>query len=500
VVGEEQAVSALSLGRVEAERDLYAALLELPAGPAESWLEGILRRLVTLTQAQRGYVEVYRLEGQREHRLAASVRCTLEEAEQIAAVTSRGIVASAIASGTTLHTPMAMLDDRFASNASVQGQRLEAVLCVPFGTAAPGVLYLEGQRSRGPFAPEDVAVVERVARYLGPVLSSLSFTRAQAEDPTLPFRSRLVLEGVVGASPALAAVLEQLVQVATATVTVLFLGETGTGKTALARALHASSKRASGPFVELNCAAIPDTLVEGELFGITQGSFTNARTMPGKVKAAEGGTLFLDEVAELPLATQAKLLQLLAEKRYYPVGSTRLEVARVRVLAATNVDLEAAVREGRFREDLYHRLSGSVIRVPSLTERRSDLGELIEALLDRCAADQEVARLQAAPSLRTAVEVRDWPGNIRELRNRLEGALLRAVAEGAVRIEARHLDPGAPPGASTSLQQAWSDFRRELLVRELEDTHWNVTEVARRLDVARQHVYNLIKTYGLKRG
>jgi Nif-specific regulatory protein len=360
-------------------------------------------------------------------------------------------------------------------------------------------VYLEGQRGHPAFSTEDVALTERVARYLGPVLSTLSLTRPTGEDPTLPFRARLTLDGVVGSSQALATVLEQLVQVAPANVTVLFLGETGTGKTALARALHASGKRAAGPFVELNCAAIPDTLVEGELFGTTAGIYTGARTTPGKVRAAEGGTLFLDEVADLSLPAQAKLLQLLAEKRYYALGSNRLEVARVRVLAATNADLERAVAAGEFRGDLYHRLSGAVIRVPSLAERRGDLAALVEELLDRAAVDHDVPRLGTAPSLRTAVEVRDWPGNIRELRNRLDHALLRANAEGASRIEARHLDTTAAPGAFTSLAQAWNDFRRELVVRELEATGWNVAEVARRLDLTRQHVYNLIKTYSLTR-
>jgi Nif-specific regulatory protein len=404
-----------------------------------------------------------------------------------------------MATGTTIHTPMAMLDERFGANQSVQGQKLEGVLCVPFAASAPGVLYLEGQRGRGLFAPEDVTLVERVARYLGPALASLALTPPPGEDPTRAYRARLKLEGVVGSSPALAAVLEQLTQVSMADITVLFLGATGTGKTALARALHASSKRANGPFVEVNCAAIPQDLAEAELFGTREGGFTGARNRPGKVRAADGGTLFLDEVGELPLPTQAALLQFLADKRFHAVGSAKLESASVRVVAATNVDLEAASAQKRFRSDLFHRLSAFVIRVPSIAERRSDLPALVEALIERAASEDQLPRLPVSPSFRTAVEVRDWPGNIRELKNRVDQALVRASFENASRLEARHLDPRAAPGAATSLEQAMHDFRREFVQRHLTEAGWNVAEVARRLDVTRQHVYNLINAHGLKR-
>jgi Nif-specific regulatory protein len=277
------------------------------------------------------------------------------------------------------------------------------------------------------------------------------------------------------------------------------LGESGTGKTQLARALHASSRRASGPFVEVNCAAIPDTLVEGELFGTKEGAFTGARLMPGKVHAAHGGTLFLDEVGELPLASQAKLLQVIAEKRFYAVGSTKLETANVRVVAATNANLAALAQEKKFRSDLFHRLSAFVIRVPSLAERKDDLPVLVDELLERIANDHQLPRLQPSMSFRTACEVRDWPGNVRELRNRLEQAVLRAVAEGVSQLEGRHLDPTAPAGLTMTFAQATTEFQRHLLQRELLATQWNVSEVARRLDITRQHVYNLIKAYGLRR-
>lgn len=489
----------MSTDRIEAERTLFSSLLDLPSERAEEWLKGVLGQLVELTQAQRGYVELYREEGRGERRLWASFQCTAEEEAAIAARTSRGIVASAVASGETVHTAMALLDERFSMNDSVQSQKLEAVLCVPFTTLTPGVLYLEGRRGRGPFSSENLRLVEKVARFLGPVLGSVTLGRRTEDDYTRAWRRKLKVESIVGRSQALGEVFEQLVQVAGVDVSVLFLGESGTGKTQLARALHASSRRAGGPFVEVNCAAIPETLVEGELFGTKEGAFTGAKLLPGKVQAAHGGTLFLDEVGELPLASQAKLLQVIAEKRYYAVGSNKLETANVRVVAATNADLQGLAHEKRFRSDLFHRLSAFVIRVPSIAERKDDLPVLVDELLDRIASDNQLPRLSPSMSFRTACEVRDWPGNVRELRNRLEQAVLRAVAEGVTQLEGRHLDPSTPAGTSMTFARATTEFQRHLLQRELLATQWNVSEVARHLDITRQHVYNLVKAYGLKR-
>jgi Nif-specific regulatory protein len=372
------------------------------------------------------------------------------------------------------------------------------VLCVPFGDM-PGVLYLEGTPGRGPFSEQDVALAEKVARFLGPVLASRAILGVAAEDRTASYREKLKVEGLVGTSQALAHVFEQVLQVAQIDIAVLLLGESGTGKTHLARAIHASSRRAAGPFVELNCAAIPETLVESELFGTRPGAFTGARSTPGKVELAEGGTLFLDEVGELPLLQQGKLLQLLSEKQYFRVGGTKVERANVRVLAATNSDLAAMVSNRQFRTDLWHRLSAFPIRLPSLRERREDLGPLVDELLSRIARDHEQPLLAAASSLRTMCELQEWRGNVRELRNRLEQAVLRARSEGAPFVEGRHLDPQVPAGESLSLAQATQAFQRDFLKRELEAEGWNVTGAARKLDLTRQHVYNLIKTFGLKR-
>jgi Nif-specific regulatory protein len=484
--------------RVEQERDFLLQLITLPATQVDGYLTQVLEALVALTGALRGYVELYSTSRNGERRLSASVQCSAEDEAAIRSVTSRGIVGEAMAQGATVHTPAALLDERFARRESVQAQRLEAVLCVPF-SEVPGVVYLERAPGRGPFTPEDVGFVERVTRFLGPVVAARAMAAAGGADATARFREQLKVDGLAGTSPALARVFEQVLQVAPVDISVLLMGESGTGKTALARAIHASSKRAAGPFIELNCAAIPETLVESELFGTKQGAFTGARTQPGKVELAEGGTLFLDEVGELPLAQQSKLLQLLSDKQYFRVGGAKVERANVRVLAATNADLSAMVASKAFRSDLWHRLSAFLIRLPALRERAEDLGPLVDDLLERVARDHEAPVLPATSSLRTLCQVQEWPGNVRELRNRLEQAVLRARAEGSLYVEGRHLDEQAPAGQTLSMSQATTAFQRDLLKRELATSGWNVTETGRRLDLSRQQLHNLIKAFGLKR-
>jgi Nif-specific regulatory protein len=486
-------------GRVEAERTLFAGLLDLAASaePAAG-LKAALAQLAQVTQAERGYLELYRDDTIEERRVAVSYDCSEAQEAEIRAVISRGIAASAIASGSTVHTPIALLDQRFSANDSVQRQRLEAVLCVPLPATRPGVLYLEGRRGAGPFSPDDVALAERVGRFLGPVLDRATPTSvAVGPDATTPFRSRLQLKGIVGRSPALAHIFEQVGLAAPLDITVLIAGESGTGKTQIARAIHDNSPRRTGPFVELNCAAIPDTLVEAELFGSREGAFTGARRTAGKVEAAERGTLFLDEIGELPLSAQAKLLQLLQSKQYYVLGSSQQVTANVRIIAASNAPLEALAQQKRFREDLFYRLNAFSFRMPSLKDRREDLQPLVDELLARIAFDHALPRLPPSLAFRSAIEGLEWPGNVRQLRNRLETALIRGAGEGVPQLEPRHLGLTPAQAAAPTFHEATRVFQRELLARELKATQWSTAEVAQRLDLSRSQVYNLIKAFGL---
>lgn len=488
--------------RGTAERDLYGMLLDLgEARDARGLLDRILALLVQTTRAQRGYLELYSESDGRRPRWALSQGCSSEEEEEIRAVTSRGIVAAALASGTTIHSPYAMLDDRFAEQSSVQAQRIEAVLCARVGGVGAGVLYLEGRRGAGPFSADDVALAEKVARHLGPELerAARADDRLRRDDPTRPFRERMRLDGIVGRSAALARVFEQIEPYAPLDVTLLIDGDTGTGKTQLARAVHDNGPRRNGPFVELNCAAIPEGLIESELFGTMPGAFPGARRSPGKVRAAEGGTLFLDEIAEIPLAAQGKLLQLLQSRQYYALASNKLETANVRLIAATHEDLAAMVEAKRFREDLFYRINVIRIRMPSLSERREDVPLLVDELIARIAAEHRIAPLPASERLRLFLQGAEWTGNVRALRHRVEAALIRANAERAPQIEVRHLPDGRPEGATEpTFHEATRLYQRELLRRALARAGWNVAAVAEQLDLTRSHVYNLIHQFQLK--
>jgi Nif-specific regulatory protein len=495
--------------QITRERDLYLRLLQL-SGQAE--LEPMLRQalqlVVELTHARQGYLEIQdddsRLEGPRWW--IASGFSDAEVATVRAAI-SRGIIAESLATGKAVITASAFLDPRFNARESVRSTKIEAVLCVPIGEDPPcGVLYLQGRIVPGPFGEEDSARAELFARHLAPLVDRLLAAQRQREanDPTRPWRQRLRTEGIVGHSQALADLLQQVVLIAPLDVSALLLGESGSGKSMIAKLIHDNSPRAHGPFLDLNCAALPETLIESELFGALPGAHSTAtRRITGKVAAADGGTLLLDEVSELSVPAQAKLLQLLHSREYYPLGASTPSRADVRILAASNIDLSAAVAARRFREDLFFRLQVVPIHVPSLQARREDIRELALHFAALACERHSLKALPLARSALRAVEETAWPGNVRQLAHSIEAAAIRAAGSGATQIERIHIFPDRPrtPDETNDLtfQEATRRFHEQLLRDTLDATSWNVVETARRLDLTRSHVYNLIRAFGLER-
>ena len=254
----------------------------------------------------------------------------------------------------------------------------------------------------------------------------------------------------------------------------------------------------------LNCAALPEGLVESELFGALPGAHSTAtRKIEGKVASANGGTLFLDEIGELSHGAQAKLLHLLQAKEYYPLGATKPERANVRVIAAANIDLEQAVAEGRFRQDLLYRLQVLPIRVPSLAERRRDVALLAAFFCAQACTHHGLPQLELSSNALHAAETAEWPGNVRQLEHAIEAAVIRAAGARVRQVERSHLFPEsgatseAEPG--TTFQEATRRFQARFLQDALKANGWNVADTARSLDLTRSHVYNLIRAFGLER-
>jgi two-component system NtrC family response regulator len=306
-------------------------------------------------------------------------------------------------------------------------------------------------------------------------------------------------EGMLGTSPQMQSVFSSIRKVATAEAPVLILGESGTGKEMVAQAIHRRSARKEGPFVAINCSAIPETLLESELFGHEKGSFTGAHVQrKGRIESAADGTLFLDEIGELPALLQVKLLRFLQEQQIERVGGRQEIHVNARVVAATNVDLKKAIVEGRFREDLYYRLAVVVVNLPPLREREDDIRVLAHDFLRRSAAKAGKDGLSFNQEALRALSSHSWPGNVRELDNRVKRAVI--MAEGR-RLKSEDLELGGPLGTAhgTSLKEARESVEREMIQRALRKHSGKIAPAALELGVSRPTFYELMEKLGIQR-
>lgn len=306
-----------------------------------------------------------------------------------------------------------------------------------------------------------------------------------------------VLGGIVTAAPEMIKVARMVERVATANVSVRLLGASGTGKELLAKGLHNASARAGEAFVAINCAAIPENLLESELFGYEKGAFTGAvKTQPGKIEMAEGGTLFLDEVGDIPLPLQVKLLRFLQERVIERVGGRKTIPVDVRIVCATHQDLDAMIAAGRFREDLFYRLAEIVVRIPGLKERPGDAVLLAQYFLTRFARENSRDFKGLTPDAIAAISDWPWPGNVRELENRMKRAVI--MAEGS-RLTAADLDlVNSSDEAALTLKVARETADRQAIRRAMLRADGNVSTAAKFLGVSRPTLYDLLKQYGLE--
>jgi two-component system nitrogen regulation response regulator NtrX len=309
---------------------------------------------------------------------------------------------------------------------------------------------------------------------------------------------------MVGTSPALGRVRDLISKVGPTAARVLITGENGTGKELVARALHEASPRRDGPFVEVNCAAIPSELIESELFGHMKGSFTGAfADRTGKFEQADGGTLFLDEVGDMSLPAQAKLLRVLQEGVVTRIGGSKSIQVDVRVLAATNKNLDLEIADGHFREDLLYRLNVVPIEVPPLRERVEDIPGLVAYFAEQLAAGAGISiRKFSAEALRR-LQSRSWPGNIRELRNAVERVLILASGKTVSATDIDTLVPEPPEDEDDpdgdALRQFRLDAEKSYLTQKLREHNWNVSETARALKMPRSNLYKRIERFRISR-
>src|SRR5919106_1078400 len=314
-------------------------------------------------------------------------------------------------------------------------------------------------------------------------------------------RERYDFSNIIGTSGPMRQIFEQVAQVAGTNTTVLIRGESGTGKELIAHAIHYTSLRAKKPFVKVSCAALPESLIESELFGYEKGAFTGAESRKkGRFELAEGGTLFLDEIGDINLATQVKLLRVLQQREFERVGGTETVKANVRLVAATNKDLERAIAAGTFREDLYYRLNVFTMFVPPLRERKADLLLLVDHFLEKFAREHHRSIKRISTPAIDMLASYHWPGNVRELENTLERTVL--VCDGNV-IHGHHLPPSLQTAEASgtvtrvSLKEAVSAYEKDLIQDALKTTRGNCAKAARLLDTTERIINYKVRTYGI---
>ena len=339
------------------------------------------------------------------------------------------------------------------------------------------------------------------------IVAKRALERRKLEDENRTLKAGLSRKWtLIGDAPKVRTLKQQIELAAQSNSRVLILGESGTGKELVARLLHEQSQRAGEPFVELNCAAMPQELIESELFGHEKGAFTGAtERKSGKFELADRGTLFLDEVGDMTLQTQAKVLRVIETQVFQRVGGSKNIKVDVRIIAATNKDLSEGVRKEQFREDLYFRLNVIPIIVPPLRERKDDIPLLVQAFTETFANENGMRLKEIAPEVVKMLQNYDWPGNIRELRNVVERLMIMVPSNTVSKADVETLGLFHPRQAAKeydyftygTLKDARDAFEKDYLIRKLEENNWNVSKTSEAIDIERSNLHKKIKAYGI---
>ena len=501
----------------EREALLREVTLVLSCTAGRRVLELIMDAVVRLSGAQRGYLLLAREDGSQEVVAARNMR--RDSLDDVLEQISRRVVDSVLARGESVCLADALNTEPFSLAESVTRLKLLSVLCVPIRNdgRTVGVLYLENRKASGIFTAETERIVSGFAERIGaaiPNAEAMEGLRRSRDELQAALAAEYEFDGVVGSNPQFREVLRTVGIAACSDIPILIEGESGTGKELIARLVHLRSPRRDGPFVSVNCASLPQSLLETELFGHMRGAFTGAvRERRGLFATANGGALFLDEIAEMPAELQAKLLRVLQSGEYRPVGSDRTARSDVRIVAATQRVLAAEVKAGRFREDLFFRLNGVVVRVPPLRERKEDIPLLVERFIEKYRPDGEKPTLDREAT--ACLIAYDYPGNVRELETIVRRGVLFAKAgriglaalpEDVARAggETIHLPLRVPETAADLLRvkeqvkrKAVAEIERAFLQKALTAADGRPGEAARIVGMNRSQFARMLSRYGL---
>jgi len=477
-------------------------------------LEAMLDDVIDLTHADKGFLLLLEgaeaavdagkgaapanLDARGEKRLAvrASRNVRKEAITDAQGGISDSIVRQVIESARAVIVSDALADTTFGSSESVIAMKLSSVMCAPLLSQGEviGALYVGNDKVKHLFERTQLELLSIFASQASLILQNamlLNALRADKAKLTAELQDKKFGE-IIGACPSMIEVFRKLQKVAATDISVLITGETGTGKELIAKEVHRRSQRAEGPFVAINCGAIPENLIESELFGHVKGAFTGAiMNKPGKFQLSDKGTLFLDEIGELPLNLQVKLLRALQERVVFRVGDSKPEKVDIRVIAATNRTLEDEIKIGNFREDLYYRLNVVNLWLPPLRDRGDDVMIIAKMLLSKYADELGSSVAGFSPAALAAIKKYSWPGNIRQLENRIKKAL---VLCDQTLLSPEDLDLGA--GAETAimpLEKAKEEFQRRYVLEALERNNGNRTQTARDLGVDPRTIFRYLE-------